>query len=125
MMGITSISVVSIPVSDQDRAARFYTGALGYTLMADTADTDDRWVMLSPPGGGAAITLVTWFPTMPPGSLKGLVVDCDDADKTLTDLRGRGVAVDQEEVQDASWGRWFSLGDPDGNGIVVRQPPEQ
>jgi hypothetical protein len=55
-------------------------------------------MQLSPPGGGTAITLVTWFPTMP--------------------------GVDEEvtgQLQDAEWGARFTLDDPDGNGIVIQE----
>ena len=69
-MALTNLEVISVPVSDQDRAKQFYADALGFTPEMDTSfgGGDMRWVMLRPPGGGAAITLVTWFESMPPGS---------------------------------------------------------
>ena len=65
------VAVVSIPVSDQDRAKDFYTGVLGFRSVVDQQlEQGLRWVMLGAPDGGPAITLVTWFPSMPAGSLK-------------------------------------------------------
>ena len=118
-MSLTNIAVVSLPVSDQDRARDFYVGTLGFDLVADTAmGPDQRWVQVRPRGGQTTITLVTWFPTMPPGSLKGLVVETDDLDGEVKALAGRG--LDAGEIQTAPWGRFVTFDDPDGNGLVVQ-----
>ena len=70
-MAVTSLQVVSVPVSDQDRARQFYADVLGFSTEIDSQFGEGmRWVMLRPPGGGTAITLVTWFDAMPAGSLK-------------------------------------------------------
>ncbi|WP_405147917.1 VOC family protein [Sphaerisporangium sp. NBC_01403] len=120
-MTLRSISVVSIPVSDQDRAAEFYTRRLGFTLVADNPMGDRRWVQLTPPGGGATITLVTWFPSMAPGSVSGLVIECDEVAATLARLRAEGVTVHQDDVEKAPWGAFFTFEDPDGNGWVAQE----
>ena len=66
------VSVVSIPVSDQDRARSFYRDVLGFEEVADTPYGDGlRWVQVRPPGSPTSFTLVTWFPSMPPGSVSG------------------------------------------------------
>ena len=63
-MAITNISVVSVPVTDQDRAKSFYTEKLGFSAEVDGSFGEGmRWVMLRPPGSATAITLVTWFDT--------------------------------------------------------------
>ena len=121
-MAITNLSVVSVPVTDQDRAKSFYAEKLGFSAEVDSSFGEGmRWVMLRPPGNGAAITLVTWFDTMPAGSLRGSVLSCDDLDKTLADLAARGVGFNEDEVQEAPWGRWKTFDDPDGNGWVLQQ----
>ncbi len=121
-MTLTNLTVVSVPVSDQDRAKRFYADTLGFSVDIDSSFGDGmRWVMLRPPGSGTAITLVTWFETMPAGSLKGSVLSCDDLDKTLADLAARGVSFNEDEVQEAPWGRWKTFDDADGNGWVLQQ----
>jgi catechol 2,3-dioxygenase-like lactoylglutathione lyase family enzyme len=67
-MEVSNVAIVSVPVSDQDRARRFYTEVLGFDVVADEPmGPDQRWVMVRPSAGGAALTLVTWFPTMTPG----------------------------------------------------------
>jgi catechol 2,3-dioxygenase-like lactoylglutathione lyase family enzyme len=121
-MPLTNLSVVSVPVSDQDRAKRFYADTLGFSVDIDSSFGDGmRWVMLRPPGSGTAVTLVTWFETMPAGSLKGSVLACDDLEKTLAELTARGVTFNESEVQEAPWGRFKTFGDPDGNGWVLQQ----
>lgn len=122
-MSIQSISVVSVPVSDQDRAKQFYQEKLGFSPVRDGAFGQDmRWVQLRPPGGGTEITLVTWFETMPAGSLRGAVLSCDDIEQTAKDLTARGVAMeDGGRIQEAPWGRWVVVDDPDGNSWVIQQ----
>jgi predicted enzyme related to lactoylglutathione lyase len=121
-MALTTLQVISVPVSDQDRAKQFYVGQLGFTAEMDSSFGESmRWVMLSPPGGGTAITLVTWFETMPAGSLNGSVLGCDDLEKTLEELAARGVSFIEAEIQSAPWGRWKTFTDPDGNGWIVQQ----
>jgi catechol 2,3-dioxygenase-like lactoylglutathione lyase family enzyme len=111
-----------VPVSDQDRAKQFYVGQLGFAEEIDSSFGDSmRWVMLRPPGGGTAVTLVTWFESMPAGSMKGAVLGRDDLEKTLAELSSRGVAFNEDEIQDAPWGRWKTFEDPDGNGWVLQQ----
>lgn len=120
-MAITRVQIVSVPVGDQDRARDFYVGTLGFELVQDQSMGDDqRWVQVAPPGGQTSLTLVTWFPSMLPGSLKGLVVATDDIDAEVARLRGRGVAF-SGPVEDAPWGRFTSFDDPDGNGLVLQQ----
>jgi catechol 2,3-dioxygenase-like lactoylglutathione lyase family enzyme len=45
--------VVSIPVSDQDRAKAFYVGTLGFDLVRDDDSVPGlRWIEVTPKGGG-------------------------------------------------------------------------
>ncbi len=116
------VSVVSIPVADQDRAKAFYTGVFGFELVMDREFREGmRWVMLRPPGGGAAITLVTWFPKMRPGSVQGSVLSVPDLDAALSELRRRGAPLADVSVEEAPWGRWITLEDPDGNSWVIQE----
>ena len=127
-MAVTAVEVISVPVSDQDRAKRFYAEVLGFTAVMDSAFGDDgsmRWVMLRPPAGGSAITLVTWFPELPAGSLRGTVLGCDDIEQTAAGLRQRGLAFNESEIAEAPWGRWLTFADPDGNAWVLQQTSPQ
>jgi catechol 2,3-dioxygenase-like lactoylglutathione lyase family enzyme len=114
------ISIISVPVSDQQAARRFYTEVLGFAVVRDNPFRPDaRWIELSPRGGEAAITLVTWFPQMPAGCLQGMLLTTDDlaADHAL--LRGRGLAI--TDIERAPWGAYATFSDPDGNGWVLQQ----
>ena len=119
-MRIEAIGVGSVPVSDQDRSRDFYTGVLGFELLADVRLSEHmRWVQVAPPGSPTSLTLVNWFETMPAGSLKGLVLLVDDIDAVAADLEGHGVAT--TGIESAPWGRFTAIDDPDGNGLVLQQ----
>ncbi len=122
-MSLTHLQVVSVPVSDQDRARDFYVDTLGFELLADTPmGLDQRWVQVGPRGAQTSLTLVTWFPSMPPGSVKGLVLATDDIRAACDELGTRGV-VFGEPIQEAPWGTYTTFDDPDGNGWVLQQQP--
>jgi catechol 2,3-dioxygenase-like lactoylglutathione lyase family enzyme len=118
-MAITHVQLLSVPVTDQDRARDFYVDDLGFELLSDTGlGPDMRWVMVAPPGASTALTLVTWFPSMPAGSLKGLVLEVDDLEATVAALGEKGIAT--TAIEDAPWARFVQLDDPDGNGLVLQ-----
>ncbi|RLP86979.1 glyoxalase superfamily protein [Micromonospora sp. CV4] len=121
-MTVTHVQLLSVPVADQDRARDFYVDVLGFDLIWDNPMGPDggRWVQVAPPGAATALTLVTWFPTMAPGSLKGLVLETDDLDADVARLRERGVDFADGGVRSAPWGRYATFDDPDGNGIVLQ-----
>ncbi len=122
-MAITQVQLFSLPVQDQDRARDFYVDTLGFELVSDTAiGPDQRWVQVRPPGSQTSITLVTWFPDMPAGSVKGTVLETDDLDKDVTALQARGVSI-EGGIQQAPWGRFVTFDDPDGNGLVLQARP--
>jgi catechol 2,3-dioxygenase-like lactoylglutathione lyase family enzyme len=118
-MPLTHLLVVSIPVSDQDRARAFYQDVLGFELIADTSmGSEQRWVQFGPRGAQTSITLVTWFETMPPGSLKGLVISTTSLDADYAELTRRGLKL--TPIETAPWGRYATFDDPDGNGWVLQ-----
>ncbi|HZE31356.1 MAG TPA: VOC family protein [Actinoallomurus sp.] len=120
-MSLTHIQLLSVPVADQDRAKDFYVNTLGFELVADTPmGPGQRWVQVRPKGAQSSITLVTSFDTMPPGSLKGLVIETDDLQGDVEALGARGMGIGGEDVQDAPWGRFVTFEDPDGNGLILQ-----
>lgn len=122
-MGLRMIDVVSIPVSDVDRAKAFYAEALGFTLNIDNPIGDGmRWVQMTPPGGGASIALITWNADMPPGAIKDLYLACDDIEATAAALADRGVPFTQS-VFDTPFGKFARFADPDGNGWQLHEGP--
>ena len=121
-MGVTGVEVFSLPVADQDRAREFYVDVLGFELVEDTEmGPGMRWVQVRPPGASTSITLVTWFESMPAGQTRGTVLETDDLEGDVARLLELGVPVDGDgAVQDAPWGRFVTLADPDGNGLVLQ-----
>ena len=112
------VAVVSVPVTDQDRAAAFYTTYLGFTVVEDQPmGPEMRWVQLGCEGESTTITLTTWFDSMPAGSVTGLMVDVDDPDGVRAQMMADGLEC--SELDDQPWGRYFMTSDPDGNGLVV------
>jgi catechol 2,3-dioxygenase-like lactoylglutathione lyase family enzyme len=119
-VAIRDVRVVSVPVSDQDRAKEFYVGTLGMELIQDESAPEIRWVMVAPKGSTASLTLVTWFESMPPGSLRGLVLTSDDIQAEYETLLAKGVRFDGPP-QRRPWATETVLHDPDGNSIVLQQ----
>jgi catechol 2,3-dioxygenase-like lactoylglutathione lyase family enzyme len=118
-MAITHVKLLSVPVTDQDRAKDFYIDTLGFELIADNPmGPDQRWVQVGPKGAQTSITLVTWFESMPAGSLTGLVLETDDLDAEVAALTAKGLVT--EGIQNEPWGRFVTFTDPDGNGIVLQ-----
>ncbi len=120
----TKIRVMSIPVSDQQVAKDFYTGVLGARVEIDLPFEQNgtlRWISLQLPGVETRITLVTWFPQMPPGSVQGIVLATDDIDAAHSVLKQRGLRI--SDIKDQPYGREATFADPDGNGWVLQQPP--
>jgi catechol 2,3-dioxygenase-like lactoylglutathione lyase family enzyme len=121
VMTVQAVRVVSVPVSDQDRAKEFHVDKLGFELTReDDSIPGLRWVQVTPKGGSTSLTLVTWFETMPPGSLQGLVLTSDSLESDCRDLEARGVKFDRP-LQDQPWGREAVVRDPDGNRLVLQQ----
>ncbi len=59
-MQLTHLQIVSVPVSDQDRARTFYVDVLGFELRRDgTFGQGQRWVEVAPAGAQTSLTLVT------------------------------------------------------------------
>src|SRR5262245_18235117 len=87
------LEVVILPVSDVDRARRFYEG-LGWRLDADFAAGEDwRGVQLTPPGSPCSIIFGKGITTAVPGSVQGTFLIVDDIEAARAELIGHGVKV--------------------------------
>lgn len=118
---VQSVAVVSVPVSDQERARSFYVDSLGMELVRDDSSVPGmRWIQVAPPGGGTQLSLVTWFESMPAGSLRGLVLRIADLQATYEALVAKGVEFEGPPTEQP-WGIETVVHDPDGNGIVLQQ----
>jgi uncharacterized glyoxalase superfamily protein PhnB len=79
-----------------------------------------RWVQVAPKEGTTALTLVTWFESMPPGSLQGLVLRSSNLQTDYEQLVAKGVEFDGPPQQQP-WATEAVLHDPDGNSLVLQQ----
>lgn len=115
------ISVISIPVKDQDRAKQFFVERLGFSVVKDEPYMDGaRWIELAPKGADTNITLTTWFDAMPSGSLQGLVLKTGDITAAHAAV-SESDATDVTPVDAAPWGSSFMFTDTEGNGWIVQQ----
>src|SRR6476646_10569351 len=113
------LELVSVPVSDVDRAKAFYEQA-GFVAEHDFQVTDElRFVQLTPPGSACSISIGTGLSEMAPGSIEGLQVVVEDIEAAREELAGRGIEV--SDIQDFDWGSFVFFSDPDGNKWAVQQ----
>jgi catechol 2,3-dioxygenase-like lactoylglutathione lyase family enzyme len=120
-MAIENVKVISVPVSDPERAKQFYVDKLGFELTRDDDSVPGiRWVQVTPKSGAPSLTLVTWFETMPPGSLQGLVLGSEDLQAECDRLAAEGVRFDRP-LEQQPWGTEAVICDPDGNKLVLQQ----
>src|SRR5215210_4648886 len=87
--------VVVIPVSDVDRAKRFY-GDLGWRLDADFVVGDEfRGLQFTPPGSPCSIQFGTGVSSAVPGSARGLYLVVSDIQSARAELIDHGVDVSE------------------------------
>jgi catechol 2,3-dioxygenase-like lactoylglutathione lyase family enzyme len=95
---IKAIKFASIPVADQDRALRFYTEKMGFTIVTDQPfDGKQRWIELGIPGATTRVVLFT--PDGQRGRAGGfsnITFMADDVESTYTELAARGVEFTSE-----------------------------
>ncbi len=124
------LEVVTVPVSDVDRAKRFYQ-SLGWRLDIDLDGGDVRIVQMTPPHSQCSIHFGKGITTMEPGSLDRLMLAVKDIDAAREDLVSRGVDVSEVEEQPKppgfpdfpgrSYFAYASFSDPDGNGWLLQE----
>jgi predicted enzyme related to lactoylglutathione lyase len=118
------LELVSVPVTDVDRAKAFYVDQVGFNPDHDHQVSDDmRFVQLTPPGSACSIAIGSGIADTEPGSVRGLQLVVPDIEAAQTQLRDGGVEVG--DIQDFPWGRFVFFSDPDGNGWAVQQIPER
>jgi catechol 2,3-dioxygenase-like lactoylglutathione lyase family enzyme len=116
------LELISIPVSDVDRAKSFYVDKVGFHMDHDHSVNESlRFVQLTPPGSACSIAFGIGVSSKPPGSVEGLQVVVPDVRAAREELVARG--VDASEVQEFPWGTFTFFQDPDGNGWAIQQIP--
>ena len=137
------LEVVVLPVSDVDRAKRFYQ-ALGWRLDADFPfDTGFRIVQFTPPGSACSVQFGTNITSAAPGSAQGLYLVVSDIEAARDQLVASGVDVSEvfypgtpgaqfqpngtsgrvsgPAPEHASYGSFATFSDPDGNGWLLQE----
>jgi catechol 2,3-dioxygenase-like lactoylglutathione lyase family enzyme len=116
------LELVAIPVSDVDRAKRFYTDRVGFNADVDeTVNEHMRFVQLTPPGSACSVAIGTGIVDSEPGSAAGLQLVVPSIEAAHQELLDRGVEV--SDVQQFPWGSFVFFSDPDGNRWSVQQVP--
>jgi predicted enzyme related to lactoylglutathione lyase len=119
------ISVVTLSVTDLERAITFYTDTLGWEKTMDAPmGPDQRWVTVAPHGATASFTLIKrdkdWTPEKLSG-LSGVVMEVDDVYQTHKELTAKGVEF-KEAPRDEPWGGWAAFVDSEGNVHGLHSP---
>ena len=135
------IEVVVIPVSDVDRAKRFYA-ALGWRLDLDAAPNElYRVIQFTPPGSACAIIFGRGITVAAPGSAQGVHLVVSDIVTVRNQLLARGIEVSEPfydagglfhhanrelvteglQPQRNSYGSYATFRDPDGNSWVLQE----
>ncbi|MFF4137964.1 VOC family protein [Streptomyces mirabilis] len=119
-MNITHTKIVTVPVSDQDRAKTFYVDTLGFEVLVDQQAGPMRWLQVAPKGAQTSFTLAGGQPGLTPGTARGIILETTDLDGDCAQLAEAG--VDVEGPADRPWGREATVIDPDGNRLVLAAP---
>jgi catechol 2,3-dioxygenase-like lactoylglutathione lyase family enzyme len=134
-----SVEAITLPVSDVERALRFYADQAGFTVDVDYSPNDAfRVVQLTPPGSRCSIQIGKGLTDAPPGSLRNTYLVVTDLEAARSRLIERGVEVDeiQHKTPIGAWDGGFAPGldpargdyasfakfsDPDGNSWVLQE----
>jgi catechol 2,3-dioxygenase-like lactoylglutathione lyase family enzyme len=134
-----SVEVIMLPVSDVERALRFYVDQVGFTLDVDYSPNDAfRVVQLTPPGSSCSIQIGCGLTDAPVGSLRNVYLVVTDLEAVRSRLLERGVEVGEirHKMPIDAWDGGFAPGldparrdyasfadfsDPDGNRWVLQE----
>ena len=126
------LEVVTLPVSDVDRAKRFYQ-SLGWRLDADIVVGDAfRAVQLTPPHSQCSIAFGKGLTTDEPGSVQRLLLVVSTSTRrvrissaaasTVSEVfHLAGGRVPGPDPQGRSYQTYASFSDPDGNGWLLQE----
>lgn len=129
------LEVVVVPVSDVDRAKRFYA-QLGWRFDGEyVGGPHSRGVQFTPPGSAASIHFGEGLSTAKPGTLDSPLLVVSDVEDARADLVRRGVTVSEFfhrkpgnaerlpglDPQRTSYGSFAAFSDPDGNEWLLQE----
>lgn len=117
---------VRYQVTDVERAVAFYTERLGFDVALRggpafaSVVSGNLTVFLSGPGSSGARPLADGT-AQTPGGYNRLVLEVDDLDAAVTDLRRADVTF-RNAVETGPGGRQIQITDPDGNPVELFEP---
>jgi lactoylglutathione lyase len=118
--GVTDVGGVAVPVTDQDRAVRFYVERLVFEVRLDVPMGDGgRWVQVAAPGGRVAIALVNAAGTEA-GVDTGITFATSDAEADHRSMVASGVDAD-EVLRRPGVPAMFAFRDQDGNQLKIME----
>lgn len=117
------IELITVPVTDVDRAKEFYT-SIGFDADHDARPWEGiRYVQLTPPGSACSIAIGEGITDAEPGAGAGILMVVDSAQEAYDHLTAMGLSV--EQPKDEGWGTFVYFADPDGNKWSLQQLPAQ
>src|SRR4029077_9489188 len=132
---ITTLSVTSVKVLDQEEALDFYVNKLGLEKAADIKQGPFRWLTVRVPGDTAEIfleepgtpvhdeaTAADLRELITKGAMGSLVFHAEDIRELYETLKARGVTDFTQEPTDHFYGTDMGVRDPFGNAIRILQP---
>src|ERR671910_1797102 len=127
------LELVVIPVTDVDRAKRFYSEQVGFVVDHDTRIGDDmRVIQLTPPGSACSIAIGNGMTSATPRTVQGIQLVVPDIDAARATLLQGGVEVSAVQPFEGgaladgrgeAWNSFIFFSDPDGNGWTVQERP--
>jgi catechol 2,3-dioxygenase-like lactoylglutathione lyase family enzyme len=142
-----NLEAIVVPVSDVDRAKRFYQETLGFRVDVDhraavyeqalgfrhRGEASYRIAQLTPPGSECSIQIGTGITQVTPGAYQGLYLISSDIEATRAELFDRGVDVSEPfhfgpegqtpglDPGRADYNSFVAFSDPDGNGWLIQE----
>jgi catechol 2,3-dioxygenase-like lactoylglutathione lyase family enzyme len=141
------LEAIIVPVSDVDRAKKFYQEALGFRVDVDhraavyeealgfryRGEASYRIVQMTPPGSECSIQIGKGLTRARPGAYQGMYLISSDIEATRAELIERGVEVSEPfhfgpegqtpglDPRRADYNSFVSFSDPDGNGWLIQE----
>jgi catechol 2,3-dioxygenase-like lactoylglutathione lyase family enzyme len=134
-----AIQVITLSVTDVDKAAAFYTQQAGFTLDVDYHPASNfRVVQLTPPGSACSVQIGVGLTDSPPGSARATCLVVADIEAACRELIGRGAAVSDvrhkspagdwkggweagADLRRRDYASFADFADPDGNTWVLQE----
>jgi catechol 2,3-dioxygenase-like lactoylglutathione lyase family enzyme len=133
------LQVITLPVSDVDKATAFYTQQAGFILDVDYfPDPGFRVVQLTPPGSACSVQIGIGLTDAAPGTVRNTYLAVTDIEAACRELTARGVTVSGirhkspiddwkggwhpgTDSQHRDYASFADFADPDGNTWVLQE----